>query len=106
MTIGIGVDFAIHLVARFRRARAEGAAAADAWAEAHARVGPAVVVDAAALALGFGVLTLSSVPANARLGGLMGSRGQRILLRFMGLILAAVGAEILLAGVYTFVPRT
>jgi multiple antibiotic resistance protein len=42
----------------------------------------------------------------ARLGSLLGARGQRILLRFMGLILAAVGAEILLAGVYTFVPRS
>jgi len=41
----------------------------------------------------------------ARLGSLIGTRGQRILLRFMGLILAAVGAEVLLAGVYTFVPR-
>ena len=41
----------------------------------------------------------------SRLGGLLGVRGQRILLRFMGLILAAIGAEILLAGVYTFVPR-
>jgi multiple antibiotic resistance protein len=40
-----------------------------------------------------------------RVGGVIGSRGQRILLRFMGLILAAVGAEILLAGVYTFVPQ-
>lgn len=39
-----------------------------------------------------------------RVVGVIGSRGQRILLRFMGLILAAVGAEILLAGVYTFVP--
>lgn len=39
-----------------------------------------------------------------RLGSLIGARGQRIFLRFMGLILAAVGAEILLAGVYTFVP--
>lgn len=41
----------------------------------------------------------------SRLGTLLGVRGQRILLRFMGLILAAVGAEVLLAGVYTFVPR-
>jgi multiple antibiotic resistance protein len=41
-----------------------------------------------------------------RVGGLIGYRGQRILLRFMGLILAAVGAEVLLAGVYTFVPPT
>jgi multiple antibiotic resistance protein len=40
-----------------------------------------------------------------RVGGLIGDRGQRILLRFMGLILAAVGAEVLLAGVYTFVPQ-
>jgi multiple antibiotic resistance protein len=40
-----------------------------------------------------------------RLGRLIGARGQRILLRFMGLILAAVGAEVLLAGIYTFVPR-
>jgi len=42
----------------------------------------------------------------ARLGRLIGYRGQRILLRFMGLILAAVGAEVLLAGIYTFVPRS
>jgi multiple antibiotic resistance protein len=41
----------------------------------------------------------------ARVGRAIGSRGQRILLRFMGLILAAVGAEVLLAGLYTFVPR-
>ena len=43
--------------------------------------------------------------SGARLGSLIGTRGQRILLRFMGLILAAVGAEVLLAGVNTFVPR-
>jgi multiple antibiotic resistance protein len=42
----------------------------------------------------------------ARLGSLVGARGQRIFVRFMGLILTAVGAEILLAGVYTFVPRS
>jgi len=40
-----------------------------------------------------------------RLGRVIGHRGQRILLRFMGLILAAVGAEVLLSGIYTFVPR-
>lgn len=46
-------------------------------------------------------ITLASA---TRLGNVIGSRGRRILLRFMGLILAAVGAEVLLAGVYTFVP--
>ena len=40
-----------------------------------------------------------------RLSRVFGPRGQRILLRFMGLILAAVGAEILLEGVYTFEPE-
>jgi small neutral amino acid transporter SnatA (MarC family) len=49
-----------------------------------------------------GIILLSA----SRLGRLLGTRGQRILLRFMGLILAAVGAEVLLAGVYTFVPRS
>lgn len=51
--------------------------------------------------------TIAIILASAtRLGSLMGSRGQRILLRFMGLILAAVGAELLLAGVYSFVLRS
>jgi multiple antibiotic resistance protein len=35
----------------------------------------------------------------------VGRRGQRIFLRFMGLILAAVGAQILLTGLHSFVPR-
>jgi multiple antibiotic resistance protein len=35
----------------------------------------------------------------------VGRRGQHIFLRFMGLILAAVGAQILLTGLHNFVPR-
>ena len=34
----------------------------------------------------------------------VGRRGQRIFLRFMGLILAAVGAQVLLSGLYSFRP--
>lgn len=59
MVIGIGVDFAIHLLARIER-EPLGTAARVA--------GPAIVIDAIAVALAFGVLTLSQVPANARLG--------------------------------------
>ncbi|MGH9322748.1 MAG: MarC family protein [Vicinamibacteria bacterium] len=40
-----------------------------------------------------------------RLGVVIGHRGQRILLRFMGLILAALGAEVLLSGIHTFAPQ-
>lgn len=52
-----------------------------------------------------GTAILAVLLSANRVGGLIGARGQRILLRFMGLILAAVGAEVLLAGVYTFVPQ-
>jgi multiple antibiotic resistance protein len=57
-----------------------------------------------AVALVGAIIALILLSAS-RLGSVLGIRGQRILLRFMGLILAAVGAEILLAGVYSFVPR-
>lgn len=52
-----------------------------------------------------GAVIALALASSARLGNVMGYRGQRILLRFMGLILAAVGAEVLLSGIYTFVPQ-
>ncbi len=71
MTLGIGVDFAIHLLERYRAARRKGRDANAAVADALAATGPAVCIDAIAVASGFGVLTLSQVPANARLGSLL-----------------------------------
>jgi predicted RND superfamily exporter protein len=73
MTLGIGVDYAIHLTERWREASASGADAAGAAREALVVTGPALVVDALAIAIGFGVLVLSQVPANARLGLLVAS---------------------------------
>ena len=61
-----------------------------------------LLIAVAAVGATIGVILTSA----ARLGRLIGSRGQRILLRFMGLILAAVGAEVLLAGVYTLAPSS
>lgn len=58
----------------------------------------------AVVAVGVGIAGI--LASATRLAGLLGSRGQRILLRFMGLILAAVGAQLLLAGVHSFVPRS
>lgn len=60
ITLGVGVDFGIHLYESFRRLRAADAAIAEA--------GPAIVADAVAVGFGFGLLALSQVPANARLG--------------------------------------
>jgi predicted RND superfamily exporter protein len=71
MTLGMGVDFAIHLLERFQSARAGGKEVETAVVESLRGVGPAVVVNALGVALGFGILMLSQVPANARLGALV-----------------------------------
>jgi predicted RND superfamily exporter protein len=70
MTLGIGVDFAIHLLEGFGFARARGLSPEVALRESMARTGPAVLVNTLAVSLGFGVLVISQVPANARLGEL------------------------------------
>jgi predicted RND superfamily exporter protein len=71
MTLGIGIDYAIHLTERHRVERAAGASVDVALRRAITGTGPALLIDAAAIVLGFGVLTLSQVPSNARLGGLV-----------------------------------
>ena len=71
MTLGIGVDYAIHLLERYRLARARGDVREDAVRAALHTAGPAILIDALAVALGFGILTMSQVPANSRLGGLV-----------------------------------
>jgi predicted RND superfamily exporter protein len=70
MTLGIGVDFAIHVLEGFQASRAHGLSPDAALSESMARTGPAVVINTLAIALGFGVLTLSQVPANSHLGTL------------------------------------
>jgi predicted RND superfamily exporter protein len=66
ITIGIGDDYAIHLIDRFREA--VGAGRTDPVLAAVGEAGPAIAYDTLAIALGFGVLAVSQVPANARLG--------------------------------------
>jgi len=70
MVLGVGVDFAIHLVEGYRQRVARGAGPESAIAETLAATGPAIAANALALALGFGLLALSRVPANARLGAI------------------------------------
>lgn len=66
VTLGIGDDYCIHFLERFRAARAAGAARPERVAAVEA--GPAILADALAIALGFGLLTLSQVPTNRWLG--------------------------------------
>lgn len=71
MTLGIGVDFAIHMTDRLRLTMASGMAPKAATLEAASTMGPAFIIDTLAVAIGFGVLVVSDVPANARLGVLV-----------------------------------
>jgi predicted RND superfamily exporter protein len=71
MTLGVGVDYSIHLLARYRRLHAGGQPQGAALAATLEAVGPALLIDAASVGLGFAVLLLSQVPVNARLGGLL-----------------------------------
>lgn len=66
VTLGIGADYGIHFLEQYQRARSAGAPRPDLVAAAEA--GPAILVDALAVALGFGLLAVSRVPANSRLG--------------------------------------
>jgi hypothetical protein len=68
MTLGIGVDFAIHLLEGHGSASAGGATKLEALSRAMALTGPPVLINTIAVSCGFGVLMLSQVPANARLG--------------------------------------
>ncbi len=84
ITLGIGVDYAIHVLERRRGHRA--ADDPQPTARALAESGPAIVFDALAVGLGFGILTLSQVPANARLGALVAAAlGAACLLTLAGL---------------------
>ncbi|MEM8931337.1 MAG: MMPL family transporter [Acidobacteriota bacterium] len=69
MTLGIGVDYSLHLLARHHRAERGGLD--DPAADALTATIPALITNALAVGLGFGVLLLSQVPGNARLGLLL-----------------------------------
>jgi len=71
MTLGIGVDYAIHVLLRRERARAAGADGRAATLEAVRGAGPAILTDGLAVGAGFGLLGFSVVPTNERLGLLM-----------------------------------
>ncbi len=67
MTIGIGVDYAIHFIERFRREQAAGLDPATALDRSLGAAGRGILIDALSVGAGFSVLILSQVPANARL---------------------------------------
>ena len=71
MTLGIGVNCTIHLLEGFSQAQAAGKSTPDALSQSLRLTGPPALINTLAVSLGFGVLMLSQVPANARLGILL-----------------------------------
>ena len=71
IVVGIGVDYAVHVITRYRRERSRGRAHAEALGVTYGTAGRAVVYNALTLALGFSVLLLSSFGAMATLGWLV-----------------------------------
>ena len=70
ITLGIGDDYAIHFLERRELAIAEGEP--EPVRTAIVETGPAILWDALAIAVGFGLLAFSQVPPNRRLGLLVG----------------------------------
>lgn len=71
MTLGIGIDFPIHLLERYKRSREDGLGTEEALGAALRVTVPAITIDTLSVGLGFAVLLVSTVPATARLGGLV-----------------------------------
>jgi predicted RND superfamily exporter protein len=68
IAIGIGLDFAIHLTAAYRRERTQGLPTQEAMRSAFIGTCPAIITSAGAIAVGFSVLALSQVVPNVQLG--------------------------------------
>lgn len=73
LAVGVGVDFGIHFLHRYRAERARGAEDAEALASTFQSTGAALRWNAVVLALGFAVLSLSSLKPNHSLGLLLAS---------------------------------
>jgi len=71
MTLGIGVNCAIHLLEGYQQSRSRGASESESLIATLRQTGPPAFINTLAMSLGFGVLMLSQVPANARLGLLL-----------------------------------
>lgn len=66
IALGVGVDYAVHFIERHQRQ--EVGEPIERVLAALREAGPAITADTVAVALGFGLLGLSQVPSNARLG--------------------------------------
>jgi predicted RND superfamily exporter protein len=71
ITIGIGIDYGIHFIVRYREGKRAGLASADAAIQTARYAGRGILFNALALALGFSVLLLSAFHGMRSFGGLI-----------------------------------
>ncbi len=71
LSVGIGVDYAVHFLTRYRKVRSGGSGHRDALTETYRTAGRAIVVNAVTLTLGFLVMLLSGFGALVAFGWLI-----------------------------------
>ncbi|MCF7928322.1 MAG: MMPL family transporter [Spirochaetales bacterium] len=71
IAVGIGVDYAIHLIEHYRSARQAGFSIAEAAADTMSHTGRAIILNTVAVMGGFSVLLVSVFPPNRQVGGLI-----------------------------------
>lgn len=95
LTVGIGVDYAVHFLNRYRNARGLGLAHEEALAETLRTSGRAIVVNALTLALGFLVMLFSRFGALNTFGWLIA----------LTMVTSLLGALLVLPAVLVWVPE-
>lgn len=70
ITLGLVVDNTVHFISKYRRALTQKKPIEEAIYYAFSTVGPALMITAAVLSVGFGILSLSTFNLNAHMGGL------------------------------------
>ncbi len=95
LTVGIGVDYAVHFLNRYRNARASELPHPQALAETFRTSGRAIVVNALTLALGFLVMLLSRFGALNTFGWLVATT----------MVTSMLGALLVLPAILVWVPE-
>ncbi len=95
LTVGIGVDYAVHFLHRYRNERRAGLPHGEALAETYRTSGRAIVVNALTLALGFLVMLLSRFGALNTFGWLFA----------LTMVTSALGALLVLPSLLAWIPE-
>jgi len=92
ITIGIGIDYAIHFISRYKKEYRSGREAADAVAQTASTSGRAILFNAASVIGGFIVLLFSAFSAFKTFGGLIS----------LSMLVSAISALVVVPAIFAF----